>query len=153
MATVTNGTQATGRPVTAPASSRWTAPSSDKGKGWILFAGLMLVFSAALNAIWGIAAVSNSHFFTANASYILSELNTWGWIAIGFAALEGLAALSIWRGGAFGRWFGIVVAGFGAVAAMMSIPAYPFWSLVLVAIYALVVYGLAVYGGKPDLTA
>ncbi len=35
----------------------------------------------------------------------------------------------------------------------MSIPAYPLWSLVLIALYVLVIYGLAVYGGKPRLTA
>ena len=34
---------------------------------------------------------------------------------------------------------------------MMSIPAYPFWSLVLVAIDGLVIYGLAAYGGRPSL--
>jgi hypothetical protein len=123
---------------------------SAKGWGWIVFAAIMLAVSAALNAIWGIAAVSNSHFFTANAQYILSDLNTWGWIAIGFAALEALAVLSIWRGGWFGRWFGIAVAGLAAVLAMMSIPAYPLWALVLVALDVLVIYALAVYGGKPE---
>jgi hypothetical protein len=35
---------------------------------------------------------------------------------------------------------------------MMSIPAYPFWSLTLVALDILVIYGLASYGGKPELT-
>ena len=35
---------------------------------------------------------------------------------------------------------------------MMSIPAYPFWALVLVAIDVLVIYGLAAYGGRPALT-
>jgi hypothetical protein len=34
----------------------------------------------------------------------------------------------------------------------MSIPAYPFWSLALVAMYVLVIYGLAAYGGRPELT-
>jgi hypothetical protein len=34
----------------------------------------------------------------------------------------------------------------------MSIPAYPFWSLTLVAIAVLVIYGLATYGGRPELT-
>ncbi len=82
----------------------------------------MFLLSATMNVIWGIAAVSNSHFFVGNASYILSDLNTWGWVAMGFAALEVLAALSIFRGGTFGRWFGIIVAGFAVVAAMMSIP-------------------------------
>jgi hypothetical protein len=123
-----------------------------KGAGWILFAAIMFVVSACLNIIWGIAAVSKSHFFVAGASYILSDLNTWGWVAIGFGALELFAALSIWRGGAFGRWFGIIVAGLAAILAMMTIPAYPFWSLVLIAIYFLVIYGLAAYGGTPELT-
>ena len=63
-----------------------------------------------------------------------------------------MAALSIWRGGGFGRWFGIIVAGFATLVALISIPAYPFWSLVLVALYVLVIYGLAAYGGKPALT-
>jgi hypothetical protein len=112
----------------------------------------MFVVSSMLNIIWGIAAVSNAHFFVGNASYILSDLNTWGWVAIGFGALEALAAMSIWRGGAFGRWFGIGGATLAIVGAMMSIPAYPFWSLVLVAIDVLIIYGLASYGGRPQLT-
>jgi len=134
------------RPLSYPAPER-----SYKGAGWVLFAAIMLVMGAVLSIIWGIAAVSSSHFFVANAHYIISDLNTWGWVAIGFGAVEALAALSIWRGGAFGRWFGIVVGGFAALVAMMSIPAYPFWSLALVALYVLVIYGLAVYGGTPAM--
>jgi hypothetical protein len=122
---------------------------SYKGAGWLLFASIMFVVAASLNIIWGIAAVSNSHFFVAHATFILSGLNTWGWVAIVFGCVEFLAAVSIWRGGEFGRWFGIVVAGIAAVVAMMMIPAYPFWSLTLVAIDLLVIYGLAAYGGKP----
>jgi hypothetical protein len=125
---------------------------SYKGAGWVLFATIMLVMGAVLSIIWGIAAVSSSHFFVAGASYILSDLNTWGWIVMGFGVLEALAALSVWRGGEFGRWFGIVAAGLGAVAAMLSIPAYPFWSLALLTIDVLIIYGLAAYGGKPYLT-
>lgn len=150
MSTLTNGSQ-TGIPKEAPSAPEvWQL--SRKGAGWIEFAAIMFIVSAALNAIWGIAAVSNAHFFVNGASYILSDLNTWGWVAIGFAALEAIAALSIYRGGGFGRWFGIAVAGFALVVAMMSIPAYPLWSLVLVAIDVLVIYGLATYGGKPELT-
>ena len=125
---------------------------SYKGAGWVLFASIMFVVAASLNIIWGIAAVSNSHFFVAGATFILSGLNTWGWVAIVWGCVELLAAASIWRGGEFGRWFGIVVAGIAAVIAMLMIPAYPFWSLTLVAIDLLVIYGLAAYGGKPALT-
>jgi hypothetical protein len=125
---------------------------SYKGAGWVLFAAIMLVMGGVLSIIWGIAAVSSSHFFVAGASYILSDLNTWGWIVMGFGVVEALAALSVWRGGEFGRWFGIGAAGLAGLAAMLSIPAYPFWSLALLAIDVLVIYGLAAYGGKPYLT-
>jgi hypothetical protein len=125
---------------------------SYKGTGWVLFAAIMFGIAACLNIIWGIAAVSNSHFFVANTHYVISDLNTWGWIVMGFGAVEALAALSIWRGGAFGRWFGIIVAGLAVIAAMLSIPAYPLWSLVLVALDILVIYALAAYGGKPAMT-
>ena len=146
-ATYTNGTKTT--PASAPYG---TAGEPAKGAGWLLFAGIMFVIVATLNVIWGIAAVSNSTFFVNDAKYILSDLNTWGWIAIGWGALEFIAALSIWRGGGFGRWFGIGVAAVAVPVAMLSIAAYPFWSLTMVAICLLIVYGLAAYGGKPDLT-
>ena len=129
-----------------------TEEPSYKGTGWVLFAAIMFGIAACLNVIWGIAAVSSSHFFVANAHYVFSDLNTWGWIVMAFGAVEVLAALSIWRGGAFGRWFGMIVAGLAVIAAMLSIAAYPLWSLVLVALYILVIYALAAYGGKPALT-
>ena len=151
----TNGVRAGTAQDTAPTLG-YEEPSykepSYRGAGWVLFATVMFVIAACLSMIWGIAAVSSSHFFVANAHYILSDLNTWGWVTIGFGAVEALAALSIWRGGGFGRWFGIIVAGLATIAALMTVPAYPFWSLVLVALYVLVIYGLTAYGGKPELT-
>jgi hypothetical protein len=148
----TNGTRAEVPLETGPAFTYEVEESPGSGAGWVLFATIMFGIAACLNIVWGIAAVSSSHFFVANAHYIISDLNTWGWIVMGFGALEALAAVSVWRGGEFGRWFGIVAAGLGGLAAMMSIAAYPFWSLTLVAIAVLVIYGLAVYGGKPYLT-
>jgi hypothetical protein len=148
----TNGARTEVTPGTGPALTYETEEVSYKGAGWVLFATIMFGIAACLNIIWGIAAVSNSHFFVANAHYVFSDLNTWGWIIMVFGALEALAALSIWRGGAYGRWFGVIVAGFAVIAAMLSIPAYPLWSLVLVTLDVLVIYGLVAYGGKPELT-
>ncbi|HTX08841.1 MAG TPA: hypothetical protein VME22_09530 [Solirubrobacteraceae bacterium] len=145
----TNGVSTEPVRAVGPSPTYATEEPSYKGAGWILFAALMFVIAAGLNVIWGIAAVSASHFFVANAHYILSDLNTWGWIAIGLGAVEALTAVLIWRRNAFGRWFGVALAGVATLVAMISIPAYPFWSLTLVALYVLVAYGLALYGGKP----
>jgi hypothetical protein len=120
----------------------------EAGGGWILFAGIMLMLVGVLNVIWGIAAVSDSSFFVNGQKYILSNLNTWGWVTLIIGAVQILAALSIWNGNQFGRWFGIGLAGLSAIAALMSIPAYPLWSLAIFAVDILVIYGLAAYGGQ-----
>ena len=51
-------------------------------------------------------------------------------------------------GGEFGRWVGISIAGLNAVAHLGTMQAYPFWSIVIIAFDVLVIYALAVYGGR-----
>ena len=123
-----------------------------EGSGWVLFSGIMILTVAVLNIIWGIAAIGNSSFFVNDTRYILSGLNTWGWVILIIGAVQLAAAFSIWAGGTFGRWFGIAAACANAIAAMLSLPAYPIWSVAILALDLLVIYGLAVYGGDRRIT-
>jgi hypothetical protein len=131
--------------VQAPVSESYAEP---EGSGWLLFAGIMLLVVSVLNVIYGIAAISNSKFFIADQKYLISGLHTWGWVTLILGALQALAAFSIWAGNQFGRWFGIMCAGLSSIGALMSIPAYPFWSLAIFAVDILIIYGLAAYGGQ-----
>ena len=136
------------------APQRGTAPAEagpyeeQRGAGWVLFAGIMMVMVGVLNVIYGIAAIGNSAFFANNTRYIISSLNTWGWVTLIIGAIQIAAAYSIWRGDQFGRWFGMLFAGLSAIAALLSIPAYPLWSLAVFSIDILIIYGLAAYGGR-----
>ena len=144
---------------TAPVTGTTSSPDGgayadvSKGGGWLLFAGIMIVMVGVLNVIYGIAAIDNASFFIANQKYILSDLSTWGWVMLVLGSLQILAAFSIWSGGGFGRWFGIAVATVNAIAALLSIPAYPFWSLAVFTIDILIIYGLAAYGGDRGRSA
>jgi hypothetical protein len=80
--------------------------------------------------------------------YIFSDLSTWGWIILVVGVLQLFAAFSIWSGGAYGRWIGIITAGLGSISALLSIPGYPLWSLCVFFASVLVVFGLAAYGGQ-----
>jgi len=124
---------------------------NDEGliNGWWVFAGVLLLIAGVLNIIYGIAAIGDSKFFTENATYIISGLNTWGWVLLIIGVLELVAAFSLFSGGEFGRWFGIFIASLNAMGALLSIPAYPFWSLAIFTLDVLVLYGLAAYGGRP----
>ncbi len=111
--------------------------------GWWVFAGVLLLIAGVLNIIYGIAAIGDSKFFTANATYIVSSLHTWGWVTLILGVVELFAAFSLFSGGNFGRVLGIAVGSLNAIAALMSIPAYPFWSLAIFALSIIIVYKLA----------
>jgi len=111
--------------------------------GWWVFAGVLLLVTGVLNIIYGIAAIGESKFFTENVTYIVSGLNTWGWILLIIGVLELVAAFSLFSGGEFGRWFGVFIASLNAIGALLSLPAYPFWSLAVFALAIIIVYKLA----------
>jgi hypothetical protein len=77
--------------------ARPTVYQEETNEGWLLLAGIMMVIVGVLNVIYGIAAIGNSSFFVNDQKYILSNLNTWGWVTLIFGALKILAAFSIWR--------------------------------------------------------
>ena len=123
-------------------------PSHPRGHGWVVFAALMLFLAGVFNVIAGLVALADSRFYAAGAVYVWSDLHTWGWIVLALGVVELLAGGAILRGRTWGRWFGISAAGLNAIGQMVFIPAYPWWSLLIIAIDILVIYGLAAYGAQ-----
>ena len=111
--------------------------------GWWVFAGILLLIAGTLNIIWGIGAISDAKFFIADQKYIISSLHTWGWVTLILGVLELIAGVSLFFGGAFGRWVGIFAAALASISALLSIPAYPFWSLCIFALSIIILYELA----------
>ena len=148
MSTVTR--EVNGRTTTPPQyeyPERVYEESSQKGAGWLTFAAFMLILGGIFGMIDGIVAISKSSFYVANAHYVFSDLNTWGWIVLAVGAVTLFAGFGIFSGSQWARWTGIFVAGLQAIAQILMIQAYPFWSLCVFAIDLLVIYALAVYGG------
>ena len=46
------------------------------------------------------------------------------------------------------RWVGVVALAANAIAQLLMMPAYPFWSLSIFALDILAIYGLLAYGKK-----
>ena len=130
-----------------------TSYDDDRGDSWVMFAGVMLALVGLLNVVYGIAAIDDSTFFTANAKYVITDLNTWGWVVLGVGAVQFLAAFAIWSGSELGRWIGIVSAGCNAIVQMFFIAGFPLLSVTLFAIDVLVIYGLVTYGGHRPRSA
>lgn len=122
-----------------------------RGVGSALFAGILLMIAGTLNVIYGIAAVSDSHFFVEDTHFVFSTLHTWGWITIILGAIELTAAFSLFAGGTFGRLIGIIAATIGAVGALLDIGGpHPWWSIGVFVICIVVIKGLIVLG-EPEV--
>ena len=124
------------------------AEDMPRGIGWVTFAGIMLGLIGTFNIIDGIVALSRSSFFAANARFVFSDLRTWGWIMLIVGALLIVAAMGVFSGSGFARWFGMFAASLALIAHFGAIQSYPFWSLIVITLDILVIYALAVYGGQ-----
>jgi hypothetical protein len=117
-----------------------------RGTGRVVFVAVLLLLAGTLNIIYGIAAVSNAHFF-ANTQYAFSSLHTWGWITIIIGIIQLTAGFSLFVGGAYGRIIGIIAATIGALESLLSIGGtHPWWSLAIFALCVYILHGLIVLG-------
>ena len=118
------------------------------GSGWLTFAATLLGLAGTFNIIDGIVGLSKSKFFTANATYVFSDLRTWAWILLVLGVLQLIAAFSLFGGSEWARWFGIVTASLNAIGQLLASPGYPLWSLTMFAVDIVIIYALAVYAGR-----
>ena len=117
--------------------------NSSRVTGWWVFAGILLFVAGVLNIIYGIGALDDSKFFAQNVTLIDSDLHTWGWVVLIVGAIELIAAFSLFSGGGFGRFVGIVAAALAAISALLTIGLSPIWSLCMFILAVVVLYELA----------
>ena len=121
--------------------------NAETAYSWVGFAAVMLALAGFWNIFEGFAAIFQSKVYTPSATYVFSDLRTWGWIVLALGILLVLAAGSLLKGGQVARWFAICVAGLNAFGQLMFIHSNPFWALAMFTVDLLVIYALAVYGG------
>ena len=118
-----------------------------QGVGRAVFAATLLMIVGLINIIYGIGALDGANIFVDDQRYILTELNTMGWILIILGAIQIVGGLSLFVGNTFGRIIGLVGAGLGAIGALLSIgDGNPWWSLAVFALCIYIIQGILVYG-------
>jgi len=117
------------------------------------FASILLLVIGCFNVIYGVAAIGNSNVFVADAHYVIGDLRTWGWITVVLGIVQLLAAFGVLAGNQLARWLAVAVIGLNAIDQMFSIPGYPLWSLTIIAMDVVALYGLCTYGSRQNMTA
>lgn len=130
---------------TATAGDTYDTPTG--WVGWIFFASVMMIIGGTLNALHGLVAILNDNWAVwGNEGDLYFGLSTWGWIhlAVGIAVVA--AGIGILSGNVLARAVAVVVAALGIVANFLYLPAFPVWSLVVIAINSFVIYALTAHG-------
>jgi hypothetical protein len=122
-----------------------------EGYGMVVFAAVLLGMLGVFNIIDGIAAIARSSVFVGNARYVFGDLRMWGWVALILGVAQGLASIGVLAGNQIARWFGVAAIGLNAIGQMFFLPAYPFWSLMIIAVDVVALWGLCAYGSRDNL--
>ena len=122
-----------------------------RGFGFIVFASVLLGMVGFFNLIDGIAAIAQSHVFIANAHYVFGDLRTWGWVALILGVLQALVSIGVLAGNQIARWTGVALIGLNTIGQMFFLPGYPFWSLMIIAVDIVALWGLCAYGSRENL--
>ena len=116
-----------------------------RGAGRATFAAVLLLIAGVLNIIYGIGALDSANIYANDTRFILSNLNTLGWVLIVLAVIQLTGGFSLLAGNTYGRVIGLVGAGLGAIGALLSVGgANPWWSLAIFFLCIWVVYGISV---------
>jgi hypothetical protein len=138
---------------TTPATGAGRRRAKGHGYGLVLFAAILLVVIGCFNLIDGIAAIANSHVFAANAHHVVGDLRAWGWATLIIGVLQLIAAAGVLASSQLARWFAVALVALNAIDMMFFIPAYPFWSLTIIAVDVVTLWGLCAYGSRANLAA
>ncbi|QYC45534.1 hypothetical protein Nocox_39955 [Nonomuraea coxensis DSM 45129] len=134
------------RTETAPATRAEPRPSG--WLGWVMFAGIGMIILGAFQALMGLVGLFHQGFYLVTANNLAVPVNftAWGWFHLIVGVVVLLAGIAVMSGKTWGRVVGITLAAIQAFVNFAWLPAYPFWSFIIIAFDVLVIYALAVYG-------
>ena len=115
-----------------------------QGVGWIHFAGIFYIVAAIFNAIAAVSVLNRGELFD-TSKLVVSDLRTWGWIFLVVAVVQLVMGIVVLRRVRAGRVPAIVVAVIGMVAWFVAWSILPFWGLVMMILYGLIIYALTAF--------
>lgn len=128
----------------APREARHTAQRSSPGSiAGSALAGTLMIIGGAIAFLNGLGMVIKGGFYTFDANYVYNwTTKGWGWTHLILGALVFAAGFCVLLGMVWARVLGVVLATLAAVASFLTIPYYPIWSIVLIAIDVFIIWAL-----------
>ncbi|NWF30948.1 hypothetical protein HW130_32700 [Streptomyces sp. PKU-EA00015] len=126
-----------------------TRPAHTAKQGWATglttFAAVMLFLVGVLDVFRGIMAIAEDDIFVTTRNYVFEfDLTSWGWIHLVLGALAVIVSIGLLKVSMWARVAGVAIAGLVILANFLSLPYYPVWSVVMIALSGFIIWALCV---------
>jgi hypothetical protein len=111
---------------------------------WLDFACVILVLTAFFNIIDGLSMINDSSYVV--PQLLFSNLHAWGWFFLLWGILQAFAGVAAYRGARWAVFLALFTVFFNAIAALSSARTAPIWSISILVLDVLVIYGLLTSG-------
>ena len=113
------------------------------------FGGVLLLIGAFMELLQGLSAISNDDLYSQGSDYLYQfNMQVWGVVHLVIAVLSAIVAVGVLARKSWGQISGVIVAGLSMIGNFAFIPHYPLWSLIVIALDALVIWALLTQLGR-----
>jgi len=129
---------------TAPRETRQAGERSGAGAiAGSFLAGSLMIIGGAIAFLNGLAMVIKGGFYTYNSGYVYHwSTKGWGWTHLVLGAVIFAAGACVMLGMVWARVIGVFLAVLAAVASFLTVPFYPVWSIVMIALDVFIIWAL-----------
>ncbi|MFF6997315.1 hypothetical protein ACFY93_20480 [Streptomyces sp. NPDC008313] len=134
---------------THPTQSAHTSRGHTAKQAWAggltTFGAVMLMIVGVLDLLRGISAILKDDVFLATRNYVYEfDLTGWGWIHLALGVAAVIIGMGLFQASTWARVAGVGIAGLVLIANFLSLPYYPVWSVIMIAMSGFIIWALCV---------
>jgi hypothetical protein len=115
--------------------------------GWIIFAGAMMMLSGLFNLVTGLVAIFDDEIYVNGPrATVVFDLTAWGWIHVILGFILFVIGIALLGGYLWARLTAVVIVGLNMLTQLLELPAYPLFSIIIIALNVFIMYALLVHG-------